>query len=164
MKVEAKFTSQEAVHNAQNQIQLAGIPSEQMSIRTQSYVPRTQIPETQTVRSASSAAIAGAVLGGLVGFFLSFVTSNIPDSVTFFGTHNSKVLTLLITLMGSIIGASGFGLIGALSGISVPKTVPNSYQTPENYLVIVEGDENQIEKVAEILKQQGGQQLIMDNG
>lgn len=158
MKVEAKFTSEKAVHNAQNAIQLAGFSSEKISIKTQSFVPRTEISQTQTFKNAYSAALTGAVLGGMVGFFLSFINSNVPDSVVFVA-NNSKILTFFITIGGSIVGAVGFGIIGAITGINVPKNVPNTYKdkVPDNYLLIVEGDEKEVETVAEIIKQQGGQ-------
>ncbi|WP_013322452.1 hypothetical protein [Gloeothece verrucosa] len=158
MKVEAKFTSQEAAHNAQNAIQSAGLPLEKISLETQSFIPRTEIRQTQTLKNASTAAVTGGVLGGMIGFFLSLVNSNVPGSVTFVADHSERLM-FLITLAGSIIGAAGFGLIGAITGINVPKNVPNAYRdkAADNYLLVVEGNEEQVQTVTEILKQQGGQ-------
>lgn len=157
MKIEAKFTNPEAVHNAQNAIQSA-VPSESINIQIQSFIPRTKIAQTETIKNATTAAFTGAFLGGMVGFLLSFINSNVPNSVTDL-SHHSTTLTVLITIAGSLIGAVGFGIIGALTGINVPKNVPNTFKdkVPDNYLLIVEGNDRELETVAEILKQQGGQ-------
>jgi hypothetical protein len=158
LEIVGRFSTQQAAREAEIAIQSAGFSPEQLSVEMQNFMPRTEISDTQAGKSAKGGAIAGAILGGLFGFLLSIVIANLPDVGPLASVH-PNAFTFGVTLAGGIVGAAGFGAIGALSGVSVPKEPEKvgDRASSQNYTIIVRGTPENIARAREILQQQGGQ-------
>lgn len=156
--VVGKFSTEQAAQKAHHAIETAGLRAEQISLETQNLNISAEIRETQAFQSAKGAAIAGGVLGAAAGFFLSLVASTFSDVGPAVGEHIS-IFNFVLTLGGAVLGAAGFGLMGGLSGVNVPKedVQTNREKSSSNYFIEVWGTQEEVEQAAEILRQQGGQ-------
>lgn len=149
------FSHSEEAKKAQQEIQSSGLSPESTTLTTQNFVPRPPIQKTQSIDSAKGAAIIGTVLGGLTALSLGIVNLFYPENGPL--TVNSHASFIIgITLLGMLVGAAGFGLIGAISGRAVPKS--SFPQEPsKNYLLTVTGTEEEIQTVSQILQKKEGQ-------
>ncbi len=165
VEVKGVFTSEEAVQNARNAIQSAGIAPETISITTQSFKPRADINQTETFDNAKNTAVAGALLGGIVVLFISFINVLTPEAGPAISpdlTGESLTFIVAVTALGMLVGAAGFGLIATISGVGTPKEGTDAESLdrdllPINYLLIVQGNADKIERVAQILQDNGAQ-------
>ncbi|MGH2414663.1 MAG: hypothetical protein ACRDEA_13455, partial [Microcystaceae cyanobacterium] len=85
------------------------------------------------------------------------VASNFPGvGPTVYG-GNLSAFNFVVATAGAIVGAAGFGLIGALSGINVPKagTETDRESLTSDYFILIKGTKDEISKAEEILRQQG---------
>ncbi|MBE9169826.1 hypothetical protein IQ238_20620 [Pleurocapsales cyanobacterium LEGE 06147] len=153
-----KFSTEQAAQEAHHAIETAGFRVEQISLETQNLNISSEIKETQALKSARGGAIAGGIFGAAAGFCLSLVASNFSDVGPAVEGHIS-IFNFVLTLGGAALGAVGFGLMGGLSGVNAPKedTEADREQSSRNYLIEVWGTKEEVERAAEILRQQGGQ-------
>ncbi len=109
----------------------------------------------QAKDGAGAGATTGAVAGGVVGLIGSLGVLAIPGV----GAAAEVGFLLGNTLLGSGIGAVGGGLVGALIGWGVPEDEANYYNdkvyNEDNYLVMVEGTEDEIRAAETVLREQG---------
>lgn len=116
--------------------------------------------EDQVAGGAKAGAVAGAATGGLIGLIGSLTAFTIPGigPVLAGGT----LATILAdTLLGGAIGAATGGLVGALVGLGVPEDrarVYNDRVSRGDYLVVVEGSEDDINRAQTILHRGGIQE------
>lgn len=152
-----EFTSQQAVEEAYQALQKAGLPPEQLSINREASDPNPKIAQSQARSSAIGGAIAGGVLGSLVGLLISLSALKFPDANPLAGS-NPILSTVVAILAGGVVGVGAFGLIGALSGVNVPKeeTSEDQQRLSQRYLVTIQGTEDELMQAKEILRQQGG--------
>jgi hypothetical protein len=109
-----EFPDQAAAENALNALQEAGFSKERISI-----VPKTPpVPATEAKRSGVRGAIAGALCGGLAGLTLSLMKIGAAGGIPQVDPLRNM---LGLFLAGSLIGAVGMGLIGAMTGVNVRK-------------------------------------------
>ncbi|MBD2109341.1 general stress protein [Nodosilinea sp. FACHB-13] len=109
----------------------------------------------QTQDGAGAGATAGAVTGGAVGLIGSLGVLAIPGV----GPLAGAGILLANTLLGSGIGAASGGLLGGLIGWGVPEDRANYYNdrvyNNDDYLVLVEGSEQEIQAAESVLSQNG---------
>lgn len=106
---------------------------------------------------ATAGAVAGAATGGLIGLIGGISAFTIPG----FGpvlAGGALASILADTLVGGAIGAATGGLIGALIGLGIPEDKARSYNervSRGDYLVMVEGSEQDIRSAEAILSRGG---------
>lgn len=106
---------------------------------------------------AVKGALTGGTLGGLTGLLVGLGALAIPGigPVMLAGATATTIAT---TLTGGAIGAVSGGLIGALIGLGIPEErakVYNDRVSRGDYLVIVEGSEQEIHRAEGILSHGG---------
>lgn len=109
----------------------------------------------QTQDGAGAGATAGAVTGGAIGLIGSLGVLAIPGV----GPVAGAGILLANTLLGSGIGAASGGLLGGLIGWGVPEDRADYYNdrvyNNDDYLVLVEGSEHEIQSAESVLSQNG---------
>ncbi|MBV9387869.1 MAG: general stress protein [Chroococcidiopsidaceae cyanobacterium CP_BM_ER_R8_30] len=109
---------------------------------------------------AGYGAAAGGTLGGIGGLLVGLGTLAIPGIGPIM-LAGAAATTLATTAAGAGIGAAAGGLIGALVGLGIPEgraRVYNERVSQGDYLVIVDGTENEIRQAEAILQRQGIQE------
>lgn len=106
---------------------------------------------------ATLGALSGGVLGGLTGLLVGLGTLAIPGigPVMLAGATATAIAT---TLSGTAIGAVAGGLLGALVGLGIPEErarVYNERVARGQYLVIVDGTDEEIARAEAILSRRG---------
>lgn len=144
-----RFTDREAAEAAIARLQESGFAKDRFSLMAQSPT----IPETKARESGAKGAIAGAVFGALMGLTLSYLKHNVG------GSMDVEPITNLVgmSLVGSLVGAAGLGLMAAMSGVNVRRDTPDAETaaTPD-FLLLAKGlSAEQLTQVQEILKQAG---------
>jgi uncharacterized protein (TIGR02271 family) len=109
---------------------------------------------------AGIGALSGGALGGLTGLLVGLGTLAIPGigPVMLAG---EVATTLATALAGGAIGAASGGLIGGLVGLGIPEREARAYSDrvdQGDYLVIVDGDEDEVRRAEAILNHQNGLQ------
>lgn len=121
----------------------------------------------QADEGAKTGAVAGGALGGLTGLLVGLGALAIPGigPVMLAGAAATTIAT---TISGGAIGAAAGSLIGALVGLGIPEErarVYNDRVARGDYLVIVEGTEDEIRRAEAILNRRGIQDFgIYDAG
>jgi hypothetical protein len=105
---------------------------------------------------AKTGAASGAALGGLGGLLVGLGALAIPGigPVILGGAAATALAT---TLTGGAIGAAAGSVVGGLVGLGIPENRAKEYSDRLNrgdYLVIVDGTQNEIDRAATILKRQ----------
>lgn len=110
--------------------------------------------------AAKAGAITGGTLGGLTGLLVGLGAIAIPGigPVMLAGATATALAT---TLSGGAIGAAAGGLLGALVGLGIPEErakVYNERVSRGHYLVMVEGNDDEIHRAEGILSHRGIQE------
>jgi hypothetical protein len=105
---------------------------------------------------AKTGAASGAAIGGLGGLLVGLGALAIPGigPVILGGAAATALAT---TLTGGAIGAAAGSVVGGLVGLGIPENRAKEYSDRLNrgdYLVIVDGTQNEIDRAATILKRQ----------
>lgn len=116
--------------------------------------------DTEADEGAKTGAIAGGALGGLTGLLVGLGALAIPGigPVMLGGAAATALAT---TISGGAIGAAAGGLIGGLVGLGIPEDrarVYNDRVSRGEYLVMVEGSEDEIRRAEAILGKRGIQE------
>jgi len=162
------FSSRPEAEKALGELQDAGFAMNQVSIVAKdpnrldhsSRIGETQVQEftaTQADEGAKTGAAAGGAIGGLTGLLIGLGTLAIPGvgPVVLAGATATAIAT---TLAGDAIGAVVGGLAGGLIGLGIPEEraqIYHDYVVHGDYLVIVDGTEDEIHLAEEILKHRG---------
>ena len=109
---------------------------------------------------AATGAVTGGVLGTLTGLLVGLGAVAIPGigPVMLAGATATALAT---TVSGGAIGAAAGGLFGALVGLGIPEErarVYNDRLSRGDYLVIVDGTDNEIRRAEAILSNRGIQE------
>nr|WP_242040489.1 general stress protein [Coleofasciculus sp. FACHB-1120] len=109
---------------------------------------------------AKAGAVTGGALGGLTGLLVGLGALAIPGigPVMLAGAAGTAIAT---TLSGGAIGAAAGGLLGALIGLGIPEErarVYNDRVSRGDYLVIVDGNDDDIHRAEAILSHRGIQE------
>lgn len=114
----------------------------------------------QAEGGAATGAVTGTALGSLGGLLVGLSALTIPGigPVITAGTVGTVLAT---TLAGSGIGAATGGIAGAFAGLGIPNERANIYGdrvSKGDYVVMVEGSEEEILRAESILGDQGIQE------
>jgi hypothetical protein len=106
---------------------------------------------------AATGALTGGALGGLTGLLVGLGTLAIPGigPIMLAGATATAIAT---TLAGTAIGAAAGSLIGALIGLGIPEEEARGYNervSRGDYLIMVEGSDEEISRAAAILGHRG---------
>lgn len=113
----------------------------------------TERGDTEAQEGAGAGAVAGTVLGGVGGLLVGLEALIIPGVGPFLAAG-----TIATTLAGAGVGAAAGGLVGALTGLAIPEEEAKVYAdrvSQGDYLVIVEGTEDEINRAGSILSNRG---------
>lgn len=159
------FPNRQAAEDALNELRSSGFPMDKVSVIAKNAdqgggqiagkdVKGTQERgDTEAQEGAGIGATAGTVLGGLGGLLVGLEAILIPGVGPFLAAG-----TVATTLAGAGIGAASGGLIGALTGLGIPEEQAQMYNeriSQGDYLVIVDGSEEEIRRAESILNNRG---------
>lgn len=159
------FPNRQAAEDALNELRSSGFSMDKVSIIAKNAdqeggqiagkdVKSTQERgDTEAQEGAGIGATAGTVLGGVGGLLVGLEALLIPGVGPFLAAG-----TVATTLAGAGIGAAGGGLIGALTGLGIPEEQAQMYNeriSQGDYLVIVDGSEEEIRRAESILNNRG---------
>ena len=160
-------TRREAEH-ALTELRDSGFPMDRVSVVAKDGDRRDDIAGVETTErignkadeGAAKGALTGGALGGLTGLLVGLGALAIPGigPVMLAGATATAIAT---TLSGTAIGAAAGGLIGALIGLGIPEErarVYNERVSRGEYLVMVEGDQDDIHRAQAILSRGGIQE------
>ncbi len=111
----------------------------------------------QADEAAAAGAVTGGILGGITGLFVGLGTLAIPGVGPIL-LAGELATTLATTAAGAGIGAAAGGLLGALVGLGIPEERARVYSdriSSGDYLVIVEGTDEEIRRAESILRNRG---------
>lgn len=117
--------------------------------------PHEIIPD-KTTENLQQGAVRGATLGGLVGALAGLATLVVPGVGTVFVTGFQAAAAGMFA--GVFAGGLGGSWIGMVAGDAVSEEKANFYSdrlSRGNYLVIVDGSDEEISRAESILKAQG---------
>lgn len=162
------FSSRQDAEYALNELRDAGFPMDRVSIvakdidRDRGFGDANvrDTNDTKTEEGAATGAVAGGVLGGLTGLLVGLGAIAIPGlgPVMLAGATATAIAT---TLSGGAIGAAAGGLIGALIGLGIPEDRAKVYSdrvSRGDYLVMVDGTEDEIRHAEAVLSRRGIQE------
>jgi len=162
------FRSREIVLKALDELRNSGFPINKISVITRKPEHDEQLDESNTQEvsiapseGATMGALAGARTAGLLTLVAGFGVLLIPG----FGPALA-VESTLATLLGSGASAAAGGLIGALRGWFLPEEAAQLYHDrvfQGDYLVTIEGTENDILLAEPVLKRWGIQEWRIVN-
>ncbi len=112
---------------------------------------------TLAEEGATTGALAGGAFGGLTGLLVGLGTLAIPGIGPIM-LAGATATALATTLAGTAIGAAAGSLAGALIGMGIPEEQAKVYNeriTRGDYLVMVEGTEEEIRRAQAILSNRG---------
>lgn len=116
--------------------------------------------DTQADEGAKKGAAAGGALGGLTGLLVGLGALAIPGigPVMLGGALATALAT---TISGGAIGAAAGGLVGGLVGLGIPEDrarVYNDRVSRGDYLLIVDGSEDEVRRAETVLSHRGIQE------
>lgn len=158
------FSSRRDAESALNELRDANFPMNKVSVIAKDTRDATMggadvrdANDNQADDGAKTGAIAGGALGGLTGLLVGLGALAIPGigPIMVAGATATAIAT---TLSGTAIGAAAGGLIGALIGLGIPEDRARVYSdrvSRGDYLVIVDGNDDDIRRAEAILHHRG---------
>ncbi|ACK69097.1 hypothetical protein PCC7424_0637 [Gloeothece citriformis PCC 7424] len=114
---------------------------------------------------ATAGALTGGALGGLTGLLVGLGALAIPGIGPIM-LAGATATTLATTLSGGVIGAVSGGIIGGLIGLGIPEErarVYNERVSRGEYLLIVDGTDDEIARAEAILRHRGIEEFDIYN-
>jgi len=162
------FSSRREAEHALSELRDSGFPMDEVSVVAKDADRDDQLAGAdmsdrvgnKADDGAKTGAVTGGALGGLTGLLVGLGALAIPGigPVMLAGAAATTIAT---TLSGTAIGAAAGGLLGALIGLGIPEErarVYNDRVSRGQYLVIVDGTENDIRHAQMILSRGGIQE------
>jgi hypothetical protein len=156
------FSSRQEAEQALNALNNSGFPMDKVSVIAKDADRNDQIAGAdvsnraggnEAREGAGAGAVAGTVLGGVGGLLVGLGTLAIPGVGPFLAAG-----TVATTFAGAGVGAAAGGLVGALAGLGIPEERAQVYSnlvSQGDYLVIVDGPEEEIRRAESILSHGG---------
>lgn len=116
--------------------------------------------DTQADEGATKGAATGGALGGLTGLLVGLGAIAIPG-VGPVMLGGALATALASAISGGVIGAAAGGLVGGLVGLGIPEDRAKVYSdrvSRGDYLVIVDGSEEEVRRAEGILSHRGVQE------
>lgn len=160
------FSSRRDVEDALHELKNSGFLMDKVSVVAKDVDRHDEIAgvevsdrinDSNADEGATTGAIAGGALGGLTGLLIGLGALAIPGvgPILFAGAEATAIAT---TIAGGGIGAAAGGLTGALIGLGIPEQEAKVYHdqlSSGDYLVLVNGTEEEIQRTESILKAKG---------
>ena len=163
------FSSHSDAENALNELNHDGFEMNQVSIVARDVdrlehsdrIGDTNVSDlddgTLADEGVRSGATAGGVVGGLTGLLVGLGTLAIPGvgPIMLAGATATAIAT---SVAGGAIGAAAGGMVGGLIGLGIPEDRAQDYHdrvVRGDYLVIIDGTEEEIARAGEVLKRRG---------
>ncbi|MCY7393199.1 MAG: hypothetical protein LH647_17405 [Leptolyngbyaceae cyanobacterium CAN_BIN12] len=145
------FSDQQAAEKALVTLEHSGFPAENFSLALQT----PPVTATKAAKNGGKGAIAGALCGAIVGFILGYARTNLAETAS----SDDPIRNLIgMILAGSLVGAAGFGLMAAMTGVNVMKDSDEVSALTPSFLVFVKDlQTEEVTKAKEILAQYGSQ-------
>ncbi|WP_414587533.1 general stress protein [Scytonema sp. PCC 10023] len=167
------FSSRREAEYALTELRDAGFPMNKISIIARDADREGDIAGVETQKrvgnkadeGAATGAVTGATLGGITGLLVGLGTLAIPGVGPIL-LAGEIATTLATTVAGAGIGAATGGLLGALIGLGIPEErarVYNDRVSRGDYLVIVDGTDDEIRRAETVLTNQGIQEFGIYN-
>ena len=154
-----KFPTRQAAEKTQTQLIEVGIEPANVTLEIENFPTPIKIEDTEAIANLKSGAIAGGVLGGLIGLSISLILTRFP-SIGLAAFNNFQSIHYLFPLFGAIVGGVGMSLILGISGASILKpksqTKITNVENSPRYLLIVKGEDEQLNLAKEIMNAGGG--------
>jgi uncharacterized membrane protein len=157
------FSHRREAEAAIQELNQAGFPMSQVSLVGKDIDGGDRVAggniadRTQTDEGAKTGAAGGAALGGLGGLLVGLGALAIPGIGPVIA-GGALATALATAAAGGAIGAAAGGLTGALVGLGIPDDRARSYNDRVNrgeYLVMVDGTEDEIRRAEAILRRRG---------
>ncbi len=162
------FPSRRDAEQALNELRNAGFPMDKVSVvakdadREDDLAGASMSDQVgnKADEGAGYGAATGGTLGGITGLLVGLGALAIPGigPVMLAGAAATTIVT---TVSGGVIGAVAGGLIGALIGLGIPEERARVYSdrvSRGDYLVIVDGSEDEVRRAEAALHHQGIQE------
>lgn len=167
------FSSRREAEYALTELRDAGFPMNNISIIARDADHEGDIAGVETQKrvgnkadeGAATGAATGATLGGITGLLVGLGSLAIPGVGPIL-LAGQIATTLATTVAGAGIGAAAGGLLGALIGLGIPEErakVYNDRVSSGDYLVIVDGTDDEIRHAETVLTHQGIQEFGIYN-
>jgi hypothetical protein len=157
------FPSRQRAIQAFNELRKTGFPMQKISVLAKNPDGNEQLGSADMDERAITpveGARAGVVQGGTTGGLLALIGGLTVLIIPGFGPALAAE-PVLATLLGSGAAATAGGLVGALRGWFIPEEQARFYNervSQRNYLVTVEGTEDEIRQAETVLKRWGIQE------
>lgn len=122
-------------------------------------ISENQFIRNQTIERLGKGAVDGGMFGAVGGLLIGLASLVLPGIGTV-GVIGARGVLLIGTAVGSLYGAVGGSLLGAAFGNNMSKEQSDVYSNSllqGNYLVFIEGTNDEIHSAEEVLKTQGVQ-------
>ncbi len=158
------FSTRNQAEQALHELNNSGFPMHKISVIAkddrQDDIAGVEVQDkvgNKADEGASAGALTGGVLGGATGLLVGLGALAIPGvgPIVLAGEVATAIAT---TLAGGAIGAAAGGLIGALVGLGIPEERAKAYNdrvTRGHYLVMVDGNDADIDRAEAILTGRG---------
>ncbi len=160
--------NRQTVENALQELKNNGFPMNKISAMAKSSNRDEQLGgnsrRERTITSTEGAA-SGAVTGGVTGGLLTLIGGLGVLLIPGFGPALAAE-SILATLLASGLGAGTDGLVGALQGWFIPEDQAKFYNdrvSQGNYLVMIEGTEEELRQAESLLNRYGVQEWRVYN-
>ena len=159
------FTSHIEVKQALYDLKKAGFPLNKVVVIARELVSKNPTQRTRTYGNHASegvatGALAGGAVGGITGLFVGIGALAIP-LIGPIMLASALTTALATTFAGGAIGLVAGGILGALIGLGLPEERAKIYRDRllnGDYLVIVEGTDDEIRSANAILRERGIQE------
>ncbi|MBP5975811.1 DUF1269 domain-containing protein [Brasilonema sp. CT11] len=167
------FPSRREAEYALTELRDAGFPMNKVSIIAKDADGTGDIAGVETQErvgnkadeGAAAGAVTGATVGGITGLLVGLGTLAIPGVGPIL-LAGEIATTLATAAAGAGIGAAAGGLLGALVGLGIPEErarIYNERVSRGDYLVIVDGTDEEIRRAETVLTNQGIQEFGIYN-
>ncbi|NHC35391.1 general stress protein [Scytonema millei] len=162
------FTSRHDAETALNQLRESGFPMDNVNVVSKNADRIDNIAGADVKKNvgnkadegAAAGALTGGAIGGIGGLLVGLGALAIPGigPVMLAGATATTIAT---ALSGGAIGAAAGGLAGALVGLGIPEErakVYNDRLSQGDYLIFVDGTEDEIRRAESVLHHRGIQE------
>ena len=156
------FSSREVVEAALNELKNSDFPMDKVSVVGRDSKEGEEIVNNpdefirdKTTEGLGKGALTGSAIGGLSGLLVGLSTLVIPGLGHIFFAGSQAAL--IGTLVGGFYGAVGGTILGGILGNGVSNEEAKIYSdrlSDGNYLLIVDGTQEEIDRAEPILKDQ----------
>jgi len=162
------FTSRHDAETALNQLRESGFPMDNVNVVSKNANRDDNIAGADVKKNignkadegAAAGALTGGAIGGIGGLLVGLGALAIPGIGPIM-LAGATATTIATTLSGGAIGAAAGSLVGALVGLGIPEErakVYNDRLSRGDYLIFVDGTEDEIRRAESVLHHRGIQE------